>query len=341
MDTWPEIISDEAALDEVQSRPWPQAVDLASRLDGDVLVLGATGKVGPTLVRTVRRALDAAGSRHQVIAVSRHPPESLRGEGIRLVPCDLTDLAAVERLPRTPHVIFLAGRKFGSSGNEALTWATNVVVPYHVARTFTGSQIVAFSTGCVYPVMDVSTGGATEATPPEPVGEYSMSCLGRERMFDYFAQTAGERVLHFRLNYAVELRYGVLVDVAAKVWAGQPVDVTTGYANVIWQGDVANEALLCLPLAASPARPLNITGAETIRIRDVAARFGRLFGREAIIAGAENGRGYLSNAAAAHALFGPPAVSLDRMIGWIAHWVRSGGGTLNKPTHFEVQDGKY
>jgi len=336
----PDVIRDEAQLDEVLSRPWPQTVEFVKRLEGDLLVLGAGGKIGPTLVRMLARAVAAAGAKKDVLAVGRRPLDD-PPPGVRTVACDLLDLDAVARLPRAPNVFFLAGRKFGSTGNEPLTWATNVVVPYHVARTFAASRVVAFSTGGVYPIMDVAAGGATEETPPEPVGEYAMSCLGRERMFDYFSQTAGARVVHIRLNYAVEMRYGVLVDVATKVWERRPVDVTTGWANVIWQGDAANYTILSLQAAASPARPLNITGPGMISIRETAETFGRLLGREPIIVGTENGRALLSSASRSHALFGLPQMPLERVIQWTADWVRAGGRNLGKPTHFEVQDGKY
>jgi nucleoside-diphosphate-sugar epimerase len=336
----PEVIRDEEQLDEVMTRPWPSVVDFLRDIDGDILVLGAGGKIGPTLVRMLSRAVAASGARRDVIPVVRRPPDT-PVPGVRSITCDLMVPEAVAALPRAPNVFFLAGRKFGSTGNEPLTWATNVIVPYHVARIFTESRIVAFSTGGVYPIMDVETGGATEQTPPEPLGEYSMSCLGRERMFDYFSQTAGERVVHIRLNYAVEMRYGVLVDIATKVWRGEPLDVTTGWANVIWQGDVANYAILALQMATSPAQPLNITGPGMISIRDTAETFGRLLGRKPIITGKENGLAYVSSAGRSHSMFGMPQVPLERVIQWTADWVRRGGRNLGKPTHFEVQDGKY
>jgi nucleoside-diphosphate-sugar epimerase len=341
MDPWPETIRDERELDEVLSRPQPAIVDFVRRLDGDVLVLGAGGKIGPTLVRMLKRAVDAAGAAVGVIAVARGPLEALASGGIRTLACDLMDPTAVARLPRTANVFFLAGRKFGTSSQEHLTWATNVLVPYHVARTFLDARIVAFSTGCVYPLMDASTGGATEATPPDPIGEYSMSCLGRERVFDYFSHTAGEKVLHLRLNYAVELRYGVLVDIAAKVWRGEPVDLAAGHTNVIWQGDVCHQAILGLGLAASPPAVLNVTGPEMLPVRETAETFGQLLGRPVRFTGVEGGRTYLSNAARARALFGPPAVPVDQVIRWTADWVRRGGRSLGKPTHFEVSDGKF
>ena len=341
MPQWPETIDTVEALEEALSRPSEKLVELMGSLDGDVMVLGAGGKIGPTLTRMALRAVADAGAKKDVLAVDVAPLPALADAGARTLACDLLDLSAVENLPRCPNVIYMAGRKFGSTGGEHLTWAMNVVVPYHVARTFTDSRIVVFSTGCVYPIVDVADGGATERTPPDPVGEYSMSCLGRERMFDYYSRTGGEKVLQFRLNYSVELRYGVLVDVAGKVFRGEPVDVTTGFANVLWQADVCDRALRCLPLADSPARALNVTGPETFSIREVAHEFGRLFGKDAEIAGEENGRGYLSDAAEANRLFGPPSVTLEQVIRWTAHWIQRGGEELGKPTHFETQDGKY
>jgi len=337
----PDIIADEKQLDELLSRPYDPTVRTVAQLDGDILILGAGGKIGPTVARMARRAVQAAGTKARVIAVDRTPLKDLGAEGIETIACDMLDLSAVRKLPRAKNIIFMVGRKFGSAGSESLTWAINVIVPCHVAATFTDSRIVAFSTGCVYPIVNVADGGCTEDTPPAPVGEYAMSCLGRERMFDHFSETAGEKVLQFRLNYAVELRYGVLVDVAGKVWRGEPVDVTTGYANVIWQGDAVNAVLRCLPLADRPPRVLNVTGPETLSIRQVATTFGKLLGRDVSIAGTENGRAYLADATRAQKLLGPPQVPAEKVIAWTAEWIRRGGASLNKPTHFETQNGKY
>ncbi len=337
----PEIIHDEKELEDLLSRPRPELVEFLGQMDGDLLILGAGGKIGPSLVRTARRAISEGGADKKVIAVDYMPLEDLRKDGVETIQCDLLDVEAVAKLPRVANVIYMVGRKFGSTGGEAMTWAVNVMAAFNAARALSQSRIVAFSTGCVYPIMHFQTGGATERTATEPVGEYAMSCLARERAFDYFSQTAGAKVLHFRLNYSVELRYGVLVDVAAKVWRDEPVDVTTGYANVIWQGDVANLALLCLSLAQSPARVLNVTGPEMLSIGETAEAFGRRFGKTPKIVGRENGLGYLSNAAEASSLFGPPTVSPERLIDWIAHWIGQGGRLLDKPTHFETQDGKY
>jgi len=328
-------------LDEFLSRPGEALVQFVKGLKGDVMILGAGGKIGPTMARLARRAADAAGVRKTVYAVDVVDLPALAAEGIKTIRSDLLDLEAVQNLPKVENIIYMAGRKFGSTGSEHLTWAINVIVPYHVARTFTNSRIAVFSTGCVYPLAHVYTGGSTERDPVGPVGEYAMSCLGRERMFDYLSQSQGEKVVHVRLNYAVELRYGVLVDVASKVFDGELVDVTTGFANVIWQGDACDWVIRSLALADSPPTVLNITGPETFSIRQVATEFGRLFGKEARFSGEENGMAYLNNAARAHAYFGYPSVPLGRIIEWTAHWIQRRGETLGKPTHFETQDGRY
>ncbi len=341
MTHYPARIDTVEQLDEVLTRPLPPLVDFMRKLDGDIMIIGASGKVGPTLALMAKRAIDAAGVKKRVIGVARSDLSALKARGIETLNCDLLDPEALAKLPQVENIYYLVGRKFGSTGQEHLTWATNVMAAHAAARTFTRSRIAAFSTGCVYPVVDLGSGGATEEMRPDPVGEYAMSCLGRERMFDYFAETAGERVVHVRLNYAIELRYGVLVDVATRVWRGEPVDVTTGYANGIWQGDASNQILQSLDLAASPAAAINITGPEIFSIREVAQTFGRMLGKTAVIEGVENGRGYLNNARKANRLYGNPTVPLGLLMEWIAHWVRLGGATLGKPTHFETQNGQY
>lgn len=337
----PRLIETEAQLDDVLSLPSENLIACVKRISGDFMVLGAGGKVGPTLTRTLKRAVDAAGVKKTITAVDVVPMPALEAMGVKTLACDMLDPAAVDRLPRIENVIYMVGRKFGSTGQEHLTWAINVIVASHVARTFKASRIAAFSTGCVYPVMDLCSGGATEAIPADPVGEYAMSCLGRERMFDYYAISSKARVTHIRLNYALELRYGVLADVAGRVAKGEPVDLTTGFANGIWQGDACNQAIQSVELAASPATILNVTGPETFSIRQVAQEFGRLLGRTPVFSGEENGRGYLNNAARANALFGNPTVPLGLLLEWIAHWVSIGGASSGKPTHFETQNGKY
>ncbi len=341
MKKYSETINTVEELTEVLGQPSDALVEFMRELDGDIMILGAGGKVGPSLARRAKRAVDAAGVEKDIIAVDLAPLPELEALGIKTIACDMLKLDEVEKLPKVKNIIYMVGRKFGSTGSEHLTWGINVIVAYHVARTFTDSSIVAFSTGCVYPVMDIYTGGATEDTPTGPIGEYAMSSLGRERMFDFFSQTAGQKVLQLRLNYALELRYGVLVDVATKVFNGQPVDVTTGFANGIWQGDACDQVLRCLDHTASPAAIMNITGPEVFSIRQVAGEFGKRFGKEPVIEGEENGKGYLSNAAKANAIFGNPEVPLGQVIDWIAHWITIGGENSGKETHFETQNGKY
>jgi hypothetical protein len=341
MTTLPKTVTTVEELDELLSRPSAGLIDYMKTLEGDIMILGAGGKVGPTMALTAKRAIEAAGVKKDILAVDVVPMPLLEAHGIKTLKCDMMDLDAVATLPKVENIIYMIGRKFGSTGSESLTWALNVMVPYNVARAFTGSRIAAFSTGCVYPVMDVSTGGATEETVPNPIGEYAMSCLGRERMFDFYAETKGERVAHIRLNYAIDLRYGVLYDIGHHVWNNEPVDVTTGFANVIWQGDACNQIIQCLALAASPAVPINITGPEIISIRETAELYGKLMGKSVSYSGTENGRGYLSNASRAKELFGAPSVSVEQMVEWTAGWIMQGGANLGKPTHFETQDGKY
>lgn len=337
----PERIDSVVQLEDLLSQPSPALIEEFRQLDGDVAIIGATGKVGPSLALMARRAVAESGVARRVLAVARSPMPELAAAGIETISCDLLDPAAVAGLPRVPNVVYLVGRKFGSTGSESMTWGVNALAAYHTARHFQGARIAAFSTGCVYPVMDLASGGATEATPVAPVGEYAMSCVARERMFDYFADRGELAAVHLRLNYAAECRYGVLHDLAERIWNDQPVDLTTGYANVIWQGDCNDQALRSLALAASPAAILNLTGPETFSIRQVALQLGELLGREVRFAGQENGCGYLSNASRANGLFGNPRVPLARLVQWVGHWVRQGGASLGKPTHFETQDGKY
>ncbi|HSQ74648.1 MAG TPA: NAD-dependent epimerase/dehydratase family protein [Bacteroidota bacterium] len=323
------------------SSPSEALVDYWKRLEGDVMIIGAGGKIGPTMALMAKRAVDVAGVHKEVIAVDVQPLAELEGKGIRTLQCDLLDRKAVGQLPRVKNIVFMAGRKFGSSGNEWLTWAINVMVPTNVAEVGRDSAIAVFSTGCVYPVVDVYTGGSIETDAVRPIGEYAMSCLGRERVFDFYAAEKGTKVVQIRLNYALELRYGVLVDIATKVYREEPVDVTTGYMNGIWQGDCCDQVLRSFQYAASPSAALNVTGPELLSVRWIAQRFGELFGKQARIAGEENGKAYLSNAAKANALFGNPSVPIGRVIEWIADWIQRGGESLGKPTHFETQDGKY
>ncbi|HVX67468.1 MAG TPA: NAD-dependent epimerase/dehydratase family protein [Bryobacteraceae bacterium] len=333
------MIRTEAELENLLASPSDADVAFARKLDGDVVVLGAAGKMGPSLVARAQRALRAAGSKFRVIAVTRSGAPV--AEGVETVAADLLDRSQVNGLPYAPNVIYMVGRKFGSTGNEPLTWAVNALVPAFVAERYRGSRIVAFSTGNVYPFVPVASGGATEATRPEPIGDYAQSALARERIFEYFSAKDGTPVLLLRLNYAIELRYGVLVDIAQKVLGRVPIDLAMGHVNVIWQGDANSVCLRSLELARSPARALNLTGADVLSVRDLALGFGRLFSADPVFEGQENPNALLSNAAECHRNFGAPAVSVPEMMEMIASWLEAGGRTLGKPTHFETRTGSF
>lgn len=339
------MIANEQQLEDILSLPSAADLEAARSLEGPLLILGAAGKMGPSLAHLAKRALEAAGNPARVIAVSRFSNPDSRAQfeswGIETIPCDMLEPGALERLPDAPNVIFMAARKFGSSGLPSLTWATNTLLPGLAAQRYRRSRIVAFSTGNVYPLTPVDSGGPTEESPTSPVGEYAQSALGRERLFEHAALTWQTPVTLLRLNYAVELRYGVLVDIARKVHAGTPVDLTMGHVNVIWQGDANSATLRALPLATSPAFILNLTGAATLRVRDIAEGFARRFGNQAILHGTEAPTALLNNAALYHRLLGSPRVSVDQMMDWITAWITQGGASLGKPTHFENREGKF
>lgn len=339
------MIRTERDLDEVLSTPHEDDVEAIRDLDGDLILLGVAGKMGPTLALRARKAADAAGTRKRVIGVSRFSSAKARklldDAGVETVEADLLDPDKVTRLPDAKNVVFLAGRKFGSTGDAALTWAMNTHVPALICERFKESRIVAFSSGNVYPFLPVSSGGATERTPPEPVGEYAQSVLGRERTFEYFCNRYGTPMVLLRLNYAVELRYGVLLDIGTAVWERRPVDLRMGAVNVIWQGDANSVGLRAFPFCSAPATVLNLTGPETLSVRHVALEFGHHFGIDPEFEGAESGNALLNNAAQCHRKFGYPSVSPAELIEWTANWIRGGGSTLGKPTHFETRDGRF
>jgi len=340
--SFPTAFETEEALEDFLATPSQDLIDDLARVEGDLLILGVGGKMGPTLARLARNAM-APGRR--VIAVARFSEagtrEMLQAHGIETIACDLLDAAALARLPQCPNVIFMAGRKFGGSSDFPLTWAMNAHVPALVAQTFKSSRIVAFSTACVYPFVPVNGQGAAEDAPPDPPGEYANSCVGRERMFEYFSREHGTPGRLFRLSYAIDLRYGVLADVASKVWRGEAVDVTMGHVNVIWQGDANAQALRCLAAATVPTSPLNVSGPETTSIRWLAEEFARRFGKPVRITGEEAPTAWLMNTGEAERLFGYPKVPLSQLIGWVADWISREQRLYGKPTKFESRDGKY
>lgn len=334
-----------AELEDRLSEPTPAVIAALRALPGDIIFLGVAGKMGPTLARMARRASDTAGVRRRVIGVSRFTDaaqiDSLNEHGIETIRCDLLDEAAVAQLPEVENVVYCAAMKFGSTGNESLTWAMNTWLPSVVCRKFRRSRIAAFSTGNVYGLVPVTGGGSVETDAPQPVGEYAMSCLGRERMFEHFSRTLGIPTALLRLNYACEPRYGVLVDVAKKIWTGQPVDLGMGWFNCIWQGDANALTLQTLALAATPPHVLNLTGPELLSVRSVAEKLARRMNRPVTFTGVEGESALLSNAAPCLDRFGSPRVSAGELLGWVADWVMRGGPDLGKPTHFESRDGRF
>ena len=329
-------------LEEFLSRPGEALKRDLEKAPGDILILGVGGKMGPTLAWLAQRA----APQRRVIGVARFSEKGLRerlaATGIETISCDVLDRAAVENLPQAPNVICMTAFKFGATGNEAQAWAVNMLSYAQAAETFRHSRFVAFSTGCVYPYVKVSGGGASEDTPLNPPpGDYAWSCVGRERAVRYLSAKHGTAGRLVRLNYAIDMRYGVLHDVAKKIRDGAEIDVTMGHANVIWQGDANAVTLRCLAHATAPTSPLNVSGPETIEIRWLAGEFGKLLGKKPRIVGKEAETAWLTNASAMRAEFGPPAVKLRTMIEWTADWVARAMPTHGKPTHYEARDGKY
>jgi nucleoside-diphosphate-sugar epimerase len=340
-DTLPKTIPDIEALDDLLCRPTQALIDDLQKIDGDIMILGVAGKMGPTLAGLAKAALPE----RRVIGVARFSdPDAkswLESRGVETISCDLLDEAAINALPKIRNIVFMAGRKFGAEGDLSLTWAMNALVPALVAQAFRESRIVAFSTGCVYPFVPVDGKGSDEDMAPNPPGEYSQSCVGRERMFEYFSRKFGTPGRLFRLNYAIDMRYGVLHDIASKVLQRKPINVSLGHVNFIWQGDASAQALRCLAHCDTPTSPINVSGPEILVVRDLAAKFGELLDREPIIVGKEEPTAWLTNTSQAVKLFGQPVVDTAQLITWTADWVARSMPSLGKPTKYEVRDGRY
>ena len=332
-------------LEELLSEPGEAVVESMRRLSGDIILLGAAGKIGPSLARMARRASDLAGGSRRIMAVSRFsdPNEEtrLQQHGIETIRCDLLDADAVARLPDAPNVVYLVGLKFGTAQNPAPTWATNTLAAARVCERYPRSRIVALSTGNVYPMSEISRGGSVETDPLTPLGEYANAAVGRERIFEFYSQRHATPVALLRLFYATELRYGVLADIARKILAGEPVTLANGCFNCIWQGDANEMILRALSLAASPANAWNLCRPEIFSVREIATQLGALLGRRPHFTGTESATALLGNASRLCSVLGTPSTPVEKMLGWTAHWVKLGGRDLGKPTHFEVRDGNY
>ncbi len=345
MEPHPETIANEAQLDDALTKPSQALCDFITRLKSPLMILGAGGKMGPTLAAQAQRAAMRANHSLEVVAVSRFSDQAARDwleeHQIKTIAADLLDGGSWKDLPDSNNVINLVGQKFGTTGNPGQTWAINTIVPAAACTRYKEANIVALSTGCVYPMLPVDNGGATEETTLEPVGEYVNACLARERIHEFHSAQNNTPITVVRLNYAIDLRYGVLFDIASRIHAGEPVDISMGHFNCIWQGDANDMIIRSLALAETPARPLNITGKEVLSTKEIALELGRLMNREPKFEGREGSTSWINNASKAFAELGTPPTSLDTMLGWTASWVESGGRSLGKPTHFEVRDGKY
>jgi nucleoside-diphosphate-sugar epimerase len=339
------MIASEQRLEEVLSEPSQADARAMAEMFGDLIILGVGGKMGPSLAKRAKRACERAKYPKRIFGVARFSDPVVRQDldsaGIETISADLLAPGALAGLPDAPNVLYMAARKFGSTGAEHLTWAMNTLLPALVADRYAASRIVAFSTGNVYPLVPVGQGGANEDTATGPVGEYAQSALGRERIFQFFSERNHTPVTLLRLNYAIDLRYGVLLDIGQKIFERRPIDVTMGHVNVIWQGDANSIALRSFGMAQSPPVVLNVTGPETVPVRWIARRFGERFGVEPILEGTEAPTALLSNAGRCHNLFGYPSVTLEQMIEWVGDWIGMGGATLAKPTHFETRDGRF
>ena len=341
----PAHISDETELDRFMTIPSPNLVEDMASFDGTLVILGIGGKMGFTLGVQAVRAAEAAGEKLKVIGVSRFTDkqqrEKIEKAGIQTVVCDLLDRDAVDKLPDAERVVFMAGRKFGTTGYEGATWGMNTLVPGIAAERYRTSRLVAFSTGCVYPFVEASSGGSRESDDVGPVGEYANSCLGRERVLQFMGDRFNTEICIVRLNYAIDLRYGVLHDIGRAVFEGRRVDRSVPVFNAIWQGDATDQILRCFALCSNPAAVINVTGPEIVSTVKTAEAFGDLFSKPVEYTGVEQSKAYINNSGRAISLFGYPRIPMDRMIGWTAEWIQGGGRSLDKPTHFETSDGTY
>ncbi len=332
-------------LETLLTKPSRHLLDDLRKIKGDYIIIGAGGKMGPSLTSLLKNGLNEVSSQKKIYAVSRFSnPDNrkyLEDQGILTIAGDLLDPGFISTLPPCKNVIYMAGQKFGTHSNESLTWAINTLVPGWIAEKYKHSNIVAFSTGNVYPLMPVETKGATEHTTPDPIGEYAQSCLGRERIFEYYAKSHGTPVLIYRLNYALDLRYGVLNDIGQKIWNEQPIDLSMGYVNIIWQGDANEYAIRSLLHCTSPANHLNVTGPELHAVSDLAKAIGKHLGKKPIFIHEPSSTALISDASKAQSYFGAPQISADQMCKWTAQWIMSGQKLLNKPTHFQQRDGKF
>ncbi|WP_274653482.1 NAD-dependent epimerase/dehydratase family protein [Paenibacillus humicola] len=332
-------------LEQAMTKPSTKLIEDMKNIEGDLMLLGVGGKMGPSLAKLAMNAIREAGVNKKVYGVSRFSEPGLQDElercGLETIVCDLLDDASLQTLPDVSNVIYMAGTKFGTTGNEHLTWAMNAYLPGRVAEKYRSSRIVVFSTGNVYPLSPIHSGGATEDFAPAPVGEYGQSCLGRERVFEFFSRRSRTPMLMYRLNYAIDMRYGVLLELAKSVKDGRPIDLAMGHFNCIWQGDANEIALRSLLRCESPVNRLNVTGPETVSVRYAAAELGKRLGMKPEFTGREAETALLSNASKCMRLFGYPGVSLLQMIDWTAEWAAHGGATIDKPTHFQQREGKF
>jgi len=340
-ETLPETIEDEEALEELLSRPSQALIDDLARLEGDIMILGVGGKIGPTLARLAKRAAPDK----TIYGVARFSDADLKGRlenwGVETITCDLLERDQVEALPEIPNVIYMAGKKFGTDADQSFAWAMNTFVPSLVAQKFKASRIVVFSTLCVYPFAPVAYGGWDERVEPKPLGDYANSCVGRERTFGYFSRKYGTPGRIIRLNYAIDMRYGVLFDIANWVKRGEPIPIATGHANVIWQGDSSSQIIRALLHCAAPTAPLNIGGPDLTSVRMVAEIFAERFGVAPIFRGEEAETAWVNQTLEAQRLFGYPVVPLAKMIDWVADWVARDMPIHDKPTHYEEREGSF